>query len=79
MSDFGGTSSACPGVAGVCALILSVNPDLTWKDVKEILKKTADKIDKRNGNYDAKGHSKWYGYGRVNAYKAVKLAKKMKK
>lgn len=79
MADFGGTSSACPGVAGVCALILSVNPDLSWQEVKDILKKTADKIDKKNGKYDSKGHSEWYGYGRVNAYKAVKLAKKMKK
>lgn len=81
MSDFGGTSSACPGVAGVCALILAVNPDLTWLQVKEILKKTADKIDKKNkkeGKYNAAGHSRWYGFGRVNAYKAVQLAKKMK-
>lgn len=81
-NDFGGTSSACPGVAGVCALMLSVNPDLTAKQVKEILKTTADKIDKKNkdkkGKYDAMGHSQWYGYGRVNAFKAVKLAKKMK-
>lgn len=77
--DFGGTSSACPGVAGVCALMLSVNPDLTAKQVKQILKDTADKIDKANGQYNAKGHSPYYGYGRVNAYKAVKRAKEMKK
>lgn len=78
-TDFGGTSSACPGVAGVIALMLEVNPDLTFTEVKNILRTTADKIDKQNGQYDKKGHSKFYGYGRVNAEKAVKKAKKMKR
>jgi subtilisin family serine protease len=71
---FGGTSSACPGVAGVCALILAVNPSLTYNEVKEILRLTADKIDLNNGNYDEDGHSEWYGYGRVNAAKATELS-----
>ncbi|MDP9229806.1 MAG: S8 family serine peptidase, partial [Bacteroidota bacterium] len=75
--NFGGTSSACPGVAGVCALILSVNSNLTWVDVKDILRLSADKIDIANGMYDEDGHSEWYGYGRVNAAKAVEIAKKL--
>jgi subtilisin family serine protease len=77
--NFGGTSSACPGVAGVCALILSVNPGLSARKVKEILKTTADKIDRRHGRYDARGHSIYYGYGRVNAGRAVALAKNLNK
>lgn len=68
---FGGTSSATPLVAGLCALILSVNPDLAAADVKEILRTTADKIDQPNGNYDLNGHSRFYGFGRVNARQAV--------
>jgi subtilisin family serine protease len=72
--DFGGTSSACPGVAGTAALILSVNPELTWIQVREIIRDTADKIDPENGRYDKKGHSIFYGYGRVNAEKAVRKA-----
>ena len=75
--DFGGTSSACPGAAGVCALILSANPNLIWTQVRDILRLTADKIDIENGNYDSNGHSKWYGYGRANAAKAVEMAKMM--
>jgi hypothetical protein len=75
--SFGGTSSACPGAAGVCALILSANPGLTWVDVKDILRLTADKIDPVKGKYDENGHSIYYGYGRVNAAKAVELAKKL--
>lgn len=72
---FGGTSSSCPGVAGVAALILSINPDLSRTEVREILKNCCDQIDAVNGTYDQSGHSKHYGYGRVNAEKAVLLAK----
>lgn len=67
---FGGTSSATPLVAGICALMLSANPDLTAKQVKSILEKTADKIG-ASWEYDGNGYSKKYGYGRVNADKAV--------
>ena len=74
-ASFGGTSSAAPGVAGLCALILEANPRLTQQEVKDILRITADKIDTDHGHYDRNGHSHWYGYGRVNAAKAVKLAK----
>ena len=76
--DFGGTSSSCPGVAGTVALMLSANPELTWMQVREIIKETTDKIDKAGGKYDSKGHSIYYGYGRVNAEKAVKRALELK-
>ncbi len=66
---FGGTSSACPLVAGICALILTVNPDLKAREVKEILIKTADKIG--NPSEYVNGHSVRYGAGRVNADRAV--------
>ena len=66
---FGGTSASTPLVAGICALMLSANPDLTAREVKQILQSTADKIgpswEYRNG------HSRKFGYGRVNADKAV--------
>ena len=42
---FGGTSAAAPMVSGVVALMRSVNPNLTWRDVKVILANTAQKID----------------------------------
>ena len=74
-ATFGGTSSACPGVAGVAALMLEANPDLTWQQVREIIKNSCDHIDEEFGNYDANGHSPFYGYGRLNAVKAVKNAK----
>ena len=72
--DFGGTSSACPGVAGVAALVLAVNSDLATGEVKELIKNSCDRIDEASGTYGADGHSHWYGYGRVNALRAVELA-----
>ena len=74
-NSFGGTSSACPGAAGVAALVLSVNPALNWQEVKELLKRACDRIDPSGGQYDATGHSPMYGYGRLNALTAVELAK----
>lgn len=67
---FGGTSASTPLVAGICALMLSANPDLTAKEVKDILRKTADKIGDPS-EYSSEGHSRKYGYGRVNADRAV--------
>ncbi|ACA93607.1 S8 family serine peptidase [Burkholderia cenocepacia] len=40
-----GTSAATPTVAGVVALMLHANPNLTWRDVRAILMKTARRID----------------------------------
>ncbi|MCU7722769.1 S8 family serine peptidase [Actinoplanes sp. KI2] len=73
-NSFGGTSSAAPGVAGVAALILSANPGLRWDEVKDLLRASADRIDDNATEYDENGHSNRYGYGRVNAAAAVRLA-----
>ncbi|AFY33376.1 S8 family serine peptidase [Calothrix sp. PCC 7507] len=85
--NFGGTSSATPVVAGVAALVLSANPDLTAGQVKRILQETADKIVDANpdpqlglraGTYDVNGHSQWFGYGKINAAKAVQAASQLR-
>ena len=44
MDNFGGTSAACPQVAGVAGILLSANPSLTAQSVKEIIEETAKKI-----------------------------------
>jgi subtilisin family serine protease len=67
VNSFGGTSSSCPGMAGLVALMLAVNPKLTPPEVKEIIKNSCEVIDKSEGEYDANGHSIYYGYGRINA------------
>jgi subtilisin family serine protease len=74
-NSFGGTSSACPGAAGVAALVLSTNPALKREEVRDILKRAGEKIDPQGGQYDADGRSPFYGWGRLNAGTAVELAK----
>lgn len=69
---FGGTSHACPVVAGVVALMLSVNPNLSPNEVYAILTNTSDKV---GGYAYIDGKSNELGFGRVNAYAAVLAAK----
>jgi len=61
-------------VAGIAALVLAVDPELRWDQVKDILKRCCDRIDVDAGDYDKKGHSRLFGYGRTNALTAVELA-----
>ena len=69
---FTGTSAACPLVAGVCALVLGANPELTSADVKEILKDKARRIGPES-EY-SNGHSVKFGHGCIDAERAVKEA-----
>ncbi|MEM3478744.1 MAG: S8 family serine peptidase [Candidatus Bathyarchaeia archaeon] len=62
-----GTSFSAPIVAGVAALIFSANPSLTPADIEQILESTA--VDLGDTGYDV-----YYGWGRVNAYEALKAA-----
>ncbi len=64
-----GTSYAAPCAAGIGALMLSVNPDLTWTDVRQIIRDTCDKVG--GVAYGADDHHDRYGFGRVNAARAV--------
>jgi subtilisin family serine protease len=74
-SRFGGTSAACPQVAGVAALILSVRPDLTQAQVRQAVESNCTKlfgytfssnVNHPNGTWNSE-----VGYGLVNAYAAV--------
>jgi subtilisin-like proprotein convertase family protein len=58
----------------VAALVLARNPNLRFDEVKDIIKRSCDQIDKPGGSYAMDGHSPFYGFGRVNARKAVELA-----
>ncbi len=85
--DFGGTSSACPTVAGVAGLTLSAHPGLSALEARQVIQTTADRIvdtsaDPQLGNslgsYDGTGFSPWFGHGRVNAFQAVTEALRRK-
>ncbi len=78
-NNFGGTSAACAMVSGVVALMLEANPKLGWRDVQEILMRSATVVDPMMGewSYNALGMpmSHKYGAGLVNADRAVRMAK----
>ena len=77
-TEFFRTSAATPIVSGVIALMLEVNPDLTWRDVQHILVETAVKNDPNNPDWAENGagysvnHN--YGFGSIDATAAVTLA-----
>lgn len=77
-NDFGGTSSACPLAAGVVALVLQSKPTLGWRDVQEILLRSATKVDATDSDWvnNAAGYhfNHKYGAGLANAQAAVTLA-----
>ena len=66
-----GTSFSSPIVAGLVALLYSINPCMTPAIAKDILKNTTDQIN------DANIYPNGVGTGRINAYKAVKAAQEM--
>lgn len=78
-NTFGGTSSATPAVAGVVALMLQANPNLTTRDVQEIMVRSATQNDSFDGDWITNGagfhFNIKYGAGLVNAQAATTMAK----
>jgi len=70
-NKFNGTSAATPVVAGVTALLLSKYPNLSWRDVREILAKSARKNDSTDSDWTTNqagyNTNHKYGFGTVDA------------
>ena len=62
-----GTSLSSPITAGIVALMLQKNPSLTFQDVYRILTSSTDTFP-----WGSPYPNNLYGFGRVNAWKAVK-------
>ncbi len=65
-----GTSYAAPHVAGIVALMLDANPNLTPRQIEQILTSTA--MDRGRRGFDI-----GYGFGLVDAYSAVRTAENL--
>ncbi len=68
--NFNGTSSATPHVAGLMALILSVDPGLRSWEVEDIIKLTADDLGPA-------GRDQEFGFGRINCRRALEAASRI--
>lgn len=80
-TNFEGTSSATPIVAGVIGLMLSANPMLNYRQCKNILANAADQVTytyTNDADHPWRNWSEEFGYGRVNAYNAALLAQNTK-
>ncbi|MDG1894399.1 MAG: S8 family serine peptidase [Fuerstiella sp.] len=77
-STFNGTSSAAPLVTGIVALMLEANPNLTYRDVQEILVHTSERVDPGDAEWSQNGAGLWvnrnYGFGGIDATAAVNAA-----
>ncbi|MDW8145147.1 MAG: S8 family serine peptidase [Roseiflexaceae bacterium] len=62
-----GTSAACPYVAGAAALVWTVRPELSARQVANVLMLGAD-------DRGPPGKDPAYGYGRLNLFRAVQVA-----
>ncbi|KAI0149909.1 peptidase S8/S53 domain-containing protein [Hypoxylon sp. NC0597] len=78
----GGTSAAAPLAAGIFALALEVRPDLTWRDMQYIALESAVPIDLDTGEWQpttiGKKFSHTFGYGKIDSYALVEVAKTWK-
>jgi subtilisin-like proprotein convertase family protein len=80
-SDFGGTSSATPTASGVIALMLEANPNLGWRDVQEILMRSAKKVNPSDTDWkvpvapDNINHNHKFGGGLIDASAAVSISR----
>ncbi|VDP38546.1 unnamed protein product [Heligmosomoides polygyrus] len=74
-----GTSASAPLAAGIVALTLEANPELTWRDLQHIVIRAAKPINLRAGDWVTNGvgrnvsHS--FGYGLMDAGTMVQLAR----
>jgi subtilisin family serine protease len=67
----GGTSSACPEVAGVAALVLTINPCLSPLEVENIIKNSCKKL---TGYTFTNGRCDEVGFGLIDATASVNVA-----
>lgn len=84
VTGLAGTSYSAPIVSGIVALMLDANPDLSYRNIQEILAYTSRSSDSAHTGWKVNGATNWnggglhfshdYGFGLVDARAAVRLA-----
>ncbi len=83
-SEFNGTSAAAPVASGVAALMLKANPNLGWRDVKEIFLRSSRKVAPTDAEWVSRSggnvalppikHNPKYGGGMLDAAAGAAMA-----
>jgi Subtilase family len=78
VSEQTGTSFAAPAVSAACALMLTVNSELTWCHVRDLLRKSAQRPKnasdpnlQETGSIWTNHRNRYFGSGRLDVYAAV--------
>ncbi|XP_033150699.1 furin-like protease 1 isoform X3 [Drosophila busckii] len=77
-----GTSASAPLAAGIAALVLQSNQNLTWRDLQHIVVRTAKPANLKDSSWSRNGvgrrvsHS--FGYGLMDAAEMVRVARTWK-
>lgn len=78
---FNGTSAACPHVAGLAGLIISMNPCLSQRQVADIIEKTAQKVGSYTYSTTAgRDNGTWnneMGYGLIDIDAAMQMTREL--
>lgn len=78
----GGTSAAAPLAAGIFALVLSVRPELSWRDLQYLCVEAAVMVNEDHDSWETtatgKKFSHNFGYGSLDAYAIVEAARTWK-
>lgn len=77
-----GTLAAAPLAAGIFALALQVNPELTWRDLQYCVALLAVPVNEDNGDYQETAlgpkFSLLYGFGKIDSWALVEKARTWK-
>lgn len=78
-SSHGGTSAAAPIAAGIFALVLSVRPDLTWRDIQYLAWNSAVPFDTKTPGWQLSGSKRYFhhefGFGKLDASNIIEHAR----
>ncbi|KAF0992607.1 hypothetical protein HZS_6281, partial [Henneguya salminicola] len=81
-SEFKGTSASAPIAAGILALVLEINPSITWRDAQHLIVRSAKVTSPMDDGWKTNSagfhYNHKFGFGRLVASNIVEMAKTWK-